>query len=406
MNGLDRRPATAVPTTSSTTSIEAMLASKLSEQLREHVSESRQGDNDDLTSRGSVYAVRTPSKSPSKQRSLSDSTPKLSPSPNFKESARVSKDDHTIVSNPKTPRRPDFLARGLSLQMPTKQGASSAGLLPSHGPLSPKLDKRNINGSPASVLPRHSRGLDFARACTNLHHSTLAEASSPDSSPTITQKAIPIPTRSGLSQSSMVLDSPQMGNNGWSHGHGDRSVISGSISSVNMLDSDDSDSDGPDPMEPEDADDIMISTPQASRMNDLSAATPFALNPLSTNLRLWGSNESPGPSSFMNFQRERLRHRRSRHSSSSASGRSSLASPIPQSPPNGRADAVNTYFAREMSIKKVASRRESLSLGTRDLHISSGNDSGDEAGQSGLSTPGVVQRPVTRRGNLLVSISV
>lgn len=38
---------------------------------------------------------------------------------------------------------------------------------------------------------------------------------------------------------------------------------------------------------------------------------------------------------------------------------------------------------------------------TNDLHISSGNDSGDEAGITAPSTPGVVRRPVTRRGNLL-----
>jgi hypothetical protein len=45
-------------------------------------------------------------------------------------------------------------------------------------------------------------------------------------------------------------------------------------------------------------------------------------------------------------------------------------------------------------------RRESLSMGTTDLHISSGNDSGDE--NSGTpSTPGVIRRVVTRRSNLL-----
>jgi hypothetical protein len=65
---------------------------------------------------------------------------------------------------------------------------------------------------------------------------------------------------------------------------------------------------------------------------------------------------------------------------------------------------------REMSMSGVirgpASRRESLSLHTHDLHISSGNDSGDEAvvKKPFPATPGVVRRVVTRRGNLLVSI--
>lgn len=47
------------------------------------------------------------------------------------------------------------------------------------------------------------------------------------------------------------------------------------------------------------------------------------------------------------------------------------------------------------------SRRESLALGTDGLHLSSGNDSGDEASGAGATTPGVVRRAVTRRGNLL-----
>jgi len=41
---------------------------------------------------------------------------------------------------------------------------------------------------------------------------------------------------------------------------------------------------------------------------------------------------------------------------------------------------------------------------THDLHISSGNDSGDESGKPVLSTPGVIRRAVTRRGNLLPKI--
>jgi hypothetical protein len=62
---------------------------------------------------------------------------------------------------------------------------------------------------------------------------------------------------------------------------------------------------------------------------------------------------------------------------------------------------VRVGIARE-KVGRVGSRRESLSLFTNDLHISSGNDSGDEA-TALPQTPGVVRRPVTRRGNLLVS---
>jgi len=51
-------------------------------------------------------------------------------------------------------------------------------------------------------------------------------------------------------------------------------------------------------------------------------------------------------------------------------------------------------------MRKAGSRRESLSLFANDLHISSGNDSGDEGGNL-PQTPGVVRRVVTRRDNLL-----
>ena len=65
-------------------------------------------------------------------------------------------------------------------------------------PLSPKLDSSASYGVPGSVLPRRSRGMDFSRACTNLHHSTLAEQSSPDSSPVIGGRAMNIPSRKSI----------------------------------------------------------------------------------------------------------------------------------------------------------------------------------------------------------------
>jgi hypothetical protein len=101
------------------------------------------------------------------------------------------------------------------------------------------------------------------------------------------------------------------------------------------------------------------------------------------------------------MHRARLRKNRSRKSSSSASGYSSMASPGPASPPNGKETG---YFAREAAMRKAGSRRESLSLFANDLHISSGNDSGDEGGNM-PHTPGVVRRVVSRRGNLLVCTS-
>lgn len=339
-------------------------------------------------------AVHTPTKS--KTRSLSDSTPHLEPSPKFREPARASKDDHhAIMATPRTPRRPELLQRGLSLQLPPQEMPSPAHFA-ARVPLSPKLDSVNTYASPASLLPRRSRGAEFSRACTNLHHSTLADQSSPDSSPTITQKGMMIPGRKPRANS-MLMDSPNVNMHSvW--GNGDRMAASSSVGSINMLGSEDSNSssDEGDPMDPDDNDDPMLMTPQAMK----SGSAPFGGSAGGNNAGAWSNMFSPGGlPSFMSIQRARLRKGRSRKSSSSASGHSSLASPGPASPPNGKGDG---YFSKEAAMRKAGSRRESLSLFTNDLHISSGNDSGDE-GSMAPHTPGVVRRPVTRRGNLLVS---
>lgn len=338
--------------------------------------------------------VRTPQKSP-KARSLSDSTPQLKPSPKFREPA--SKDDQTIIpTSPRTPRRPDFLSRGLSLQMPPRDmPMPSPAHFAARVPLSPQLDARNTYASPASLLPRRSRGAEFSRACTNLHHSTLADQSSPDSSPTITQKGMMIPSRKPRANS-MILDSPNVNHSTWGMGNGDRTAASSSVGSINMLDdASSSSSDEGDPMDPDDNDDPMLMTPQAMKAHN----TPFGGPIPGNSTGAWSNMFSPGgPPTFMSIQRARLRKGRSRKSSSSASAHSSIASPGPASPPNGKGEG---YFSREAVIRKAGSRRESLSLFTNDLHISSGNDSGDEA-TAMPQTPGVVRRPVTRRGNLLV----
>ncbi|KAF2463803.1 uncharacterized protein BDR25DRAFT_337682 [Lindgomyces ingoldianus] len=371
--------------------IEAMIGNRLAQRAGSH-------EERESSASGSQSSVHTPKKS--KARSLSDSTPQpqLSPSPKFREALRTSKDDHTIISSPRTPRRPDLLSRGLSLQMPPRDmPMPSPAHFAARVPLSPQLDSRNTYASPASLLPRRSRGAEFSRACTNLHHSTLADQSSPDSSPTITQKGMMIPSRKPRANS-MLLDSPNVNSyHPWSgNGNMDRMAASSSVGSINMLgsDSSSSSSDEVDPMDPDDHEDPMLMTPQTTK----SSNVPFGGQNMGNSTNAWSSMFSPGGApNFMSIQRARLRKGRSRKSSSSASGHSSMASPGPGSPPNGKGEG---YFAREAVIRKAGSRRESLSLFTNDLHISSGNDSGDE-GAAIPQTPGVVRRPVTRRGNLL-----
>jgi len=391
----------------------ASIANMISSQLLSQSKNSQSTGEDDLSPKD-----RTPTKS----RSLSDSDnvskpSKLSPSPNFRESVRKSsKDDNALPAGPRTPRRPDFL-RGLSLQMPPRDpnslglnlnlnlpsplyGPSSISLNPAPpvaAPLSPKLDRSQVYGSPtnANVLPRHSRGLDFSRACTNLHHSTLAE-SSPDSSPTITQKGMMIPPRRNMPSSMSLSESPGLGNGLW-----DKGGAASSLGSIMMEDDSSSSDEDLDPMDGEDGDDPMLLTPQVSRAINASATTPFAVSP-----GQWPTAFTQSGQSFlMSHRRSILRNKgRSRKSSSSASGHSSLASPGPRSPPLANGDS-NSYFAREAVIRNTGSRRESLSLGTMDLHISSGNDSGDEANPKEPTTPArVVRRPVARRGDMLVSL--
>lgn len=168
-------------------------------------------------------------------------------------------------------------------------------------------------------------------------------------------------------------------------------------------DSGSSDSDDDDLMDPDDAEDAIYTTPQVHKLHNPNAGTPFAPQNASPSAGTWSNNFSPAAASLMKtFQRTRLRKGRSRKSSSSASGHSAMPSPRTTSPPPLRSIESAGYFGWP---RLGSSRRESLALGTDQLNLSSGNDSGDEGANSasnGPSTPGVVRRAVTRRGNLLV----
>lgn len=359
----------------------------------------------DIISGQSIQLVpqHDPPVASSKPRSFSDRPSLLEPSPTIKETMRSSQDDQALLAiSPRTPKRPE-IARGLSLQMPSKTTdmPMPAPASSNRAPLSPQIDPLTSYASPTTSLPRHSRGLDFSRACTNLHHSTLAE-SSPDSSPIITQKGMFIPSRKG-SMSSMMLDSPHIGPpSHWPslHNNNDKTIMSSSVGSVNMLASDSGSSDDSDEevIDLDENEDSIYATPQVHRISNPNAQTPYA----SAQNNAWSKNFSPATASLMkNFQRTRLRKGRSRKSSSSASGHSAMHSPRGTSPPPLRStESGNGYFSWS---KIPSSRRESLALGTDQLYLSSSNDSGDEASTPASATPGVVRRAVTRRGNLLVS---
>ncbi|KAI9054276.1 hypothetical protein LZ554_001444 [Drepanopeziza brunnea f. sp. 'monogermtubi'] len=359
------------------------------------------------------------SRSPSKARSLSDGGPPvLSPSPRFREpEKRKSQDDSALDESPTTPRRPALGLRGLSmLQMPARdlippspKTSTSTSTYIHRVPLSPKLDHSQIYGSPTSVLPRRSRGLDFSRAATNLHHSTLAEQSSPDSSPTITGRAMNIPNRkNGLHFSGADMNNISSSSVWSTMANADRMTVSGSLGSVNMMmsDSSGSSSDSDDPMDADDIDDSILTTPQVNKLNgSFGVSAPSPGNG-------W-LGHSPAVSSLMNFQhRQRLRHGKSRKSSAASSGSgNSIVSPSSKSPPLVR--NIDGYFGREMGREGSRTRRESISWAANQLNIS-GSESDDGTLKSTLEnvdgmpvTPGrdaqkgVIRRPVTRRNNML-----
>ncbi|EFY91246.1 hypothetical protein J3458_000521 [Metarhizium acridum] len=318
-----------------------------------------------------------------KTRSLSDGggTPsKLSPSPLIVEASRRTSKDDTHIKDaqlPSTPRHSDF--KGLSLQMAPRQftppPASNPYVKPP--PLSPKLDHSQIYASPTNILPRRSRGLDFSRAATSLHHSTLAE-SSPDSSPTIGDRAVNIPDRrneySGPEHTSSSL---------WSiMGNHEKMNISSSLGSTNQVavGSDSSSSSDDDDLMDEDVDEPYLTTPQVSKTTNIGPTGPFG---------------SPAMSSLMNFQ-QRQRHRKQPKKKVRGPlglGFNMAAATLSKSPPSNGAKA----------------RRESISWQANQLHISaadgyeSGKSQSDADGNGGGegSQRGVIKRAVTRRGNLL-----
>lgn len=351
----------------------------------------------------------------------------LAPSPLFVEPFKRSKDDINVVPSPITPKRPYALPHGLSLQMPPRDiSSTSTANLTKLVPLSPKLDSSSSYETP-SVLPRRSRGLDFSRACTNLHHSTLAEQSSPDSSPIIGSRGVAIPARKGLFPSLSAAnfpDSPGSSSNSlWSHiQHPDKTVMSNSVGSINMMESDSGGSSDDDDhiMEHLEDEEAIHMTPHTTRMGNgpLNYLGPATIS--SPGVEYIGSR-SPAASKLMSFQRARLKKGRSRKSSSSASGHSSMHSPGSGSPPLLRSIESSLSiggFPREPSKTSMSSRRDSLSLGTNDLQLTDREESyegillrrspNDDLGRSSSSTPAtderrnVIRRAVTRRTNMLV----
>lgn len=368
---------------------------------------------------GSRWVEKTPAR---KARSLSDGggTPQKFTPAQLADLRRTSKDDSSITipirdlvqpsttsasaatatNPPVTPHRTEFPLRGLSLQMlpqaSTPPTQSSASIQPKPAPpLSPKLDHSQIYSSPTNILPRRSRGLDFSRAATSLHHTTLAEQSSPDSSPTVGGRAMNIPAR----RPGDFGAPEQTSNSLWSvMGNQDRHHISTSLGSAPNLMSESSSSSDEDDIMDEDMEEPYLMTPQAVRNTPSNS--------------LAGGGGSPGVNSLLSFQQRQRPRKQLKKKARVPHGMGfPTGSPGPailsKSPPTNMMPYGN--MAKEMNSSHA--RRESISWAANQLHIS-GSESEDSP-KPGVSVDGVlgpgndgqnrvVRRTVTRRSNLLV----
>ncbi|KAF9766048.1 hypothetical protein IL306_001579 [Fusarium sp. DS 682] len=316
-----------------------------------------------------------------KTRSMSDGggTPsRLSPSPRIVEaSRRTSKDDTSIPTpQPVTPRRPNLSNRGFSIQMPPREFTPPvANSYVKPAPLSPKLDHSQIYASPTNILPRRSRGLDFSRAATSLHHSTLAEQSSPDSSPTAGGRAMNIPSRrshyAGPEQTSTSL---------WSvMGKEDKMHISSSLGSQ-AIGSDSSSSSDDDELMDEDMDETYVTTPQVNKIGPI-------LGPQGSG----GTFGSPAMSSLMSFQQRQRPRKQAKKKARGPLGLGFSGASLSKSPPTNSSRA----------------RRESISWQANQLHIS-GADSDETRAMGDVDGLGDgqrndIRRVVKRRVDLLLS---
>ena len=214
---------------------------------------------------------------------------------------------------------------------------------------------------------------------------------------------------------STVLDSPSNTSASLWSTMPEKTTLSSSVSSVNMLDSstDSDDSSDEDMAIDRETEDPMLTTPAAVRLT--SGLTGGTTN--SPGLE-WQNPQHPSPAqaslmgfhpNIMSFRRARTRKGKSQHSSSSVSMNSSRPSPGPLSPGIIKSVESTGYFGG-LTRAQVQSRRESLSLGTNDLHLSDSEESNkpngsqpqsDMDGTNSEGPRGVIRRAVTRRGNLL-----
>ncbi|KKA26208.1 hypothetical protein TD95_000019 [Thielaviopsis punctulata] len=262
-------------------------------------------------------------------------------------------------------------------------------------PPSPKFDHPHplahshihsqLYSSPTNIIPRRSRGLDFSRAATSLHHTTLAQEHTLDSSPTIhSNRALHPSTRrrsgeyGGAEQSSTSL---------WSvMGGQDRPTLPSSLGGGirTMLSDSDSSSDG-DVMD-EDMDEPYVTTPHVQR-----AAMPSVWPPTNSSSG-WPSSSTP-INSLMSYRDKTRPKKQPKRRTRATMGMSFAA--LSKSPPTalGKDNPLNMAMAQN--------RRDSISWQANQLQIS-GSDADDTMRSIGDGADrSVIRKVVAKRGNLL-----
>ncbi|POS86255.1 hypothetical protein EPUL_000907 [Erysiphe pulchra] len=331
------------------------------------------------------------SRSPPRARSLSDiGLPAISPSSSSKDSGkRTWRDDSSIDRSFNTLQNSNHLLHGLTLKMPPREFKQPTEFIP----VSPNFEKYTTN-----MLPRHSRGMDFSRAATNLHHSTLADKSSADSSPIAAGRAISIHCKTNSHSLGSYGDFHNNMSSLWPMSSNiDQMNLSSSLGSVNMMmmgsDSSESCSDDDDLMD--DIDDSILVTPHSRHFGDLNQDS-LADNWLGNSIY----NYSP-----VNFQKGK---RKSKKKNLNSEGLNTKLGLITKPAANN-----NSAQGSETLVEVINTRRESISWTANQLCIS-GNENDEktpknmfESTDSPPITPsrdgqkGVIRRPVTRRGNML-----
>ncbi|CCU78504.1 hypothetical protein BGHDH14_bgh01437 [Blumeria hordei DH14] len=340
-----------------------------------------------------------------KVRSLSEASLSALPSSsNENELGRGEVRDDSLLSRyPKASKRLSFPMGNISLQTPRE-------LVPSRPPMSisPLRDHAQACGFPTNMPPRLSHGLNFSREATNLHHSFLAEQSSPD---LLTTTAI-CDIKTLDKAHGLHLD----GSGDHSHNSGsfwsmmedvDRDKVSNSLGSFNMTTGSDSlDSCSDEDHFMDDIDDSMLTTPQVE-VGEVVSSFPNEISGSFWPDELYNSRTST------NVPWNKFQNRKNwGHESNN----------IVISPPNKSSSTTqssagtNGCSSLEGWTDSMTAKESGLSLESNKVYTS-GSENGDKApkcvenhentsstsGREGQR--GVIRRPVTRRGNMLVSFA-